>query len=96
MKTSRIVGLLALLQLIWMVLVIHKVIDGPTSFAFDVLHEDLIFIINLMTYFIVRAIEESKKYQKECEVSFKLQEEYLRKVKWWERLNLEHGMENIL
>ena len=61
MKTSRIVGLLALLQLIWMVLVIHKVIDGPTSFAFDVLHEDLIFIIHLMTYFIVRAIEENKK-----------------------------------
>lgn len=25
--------------------------------------------------------EKSKKYQKECEVSFKLQEEYLRKVK---------------
>lgn len=58
-KLSNILFLLFLCQATYIYLTYHNLIN--TSIKFDILHEDTILIMHLMTWFIVRAIENTNK-----------------------------------
>lgn len=57
MRLSSWLIIVVLLQAAFMVSVEYNWIDTPKYY--DVYHEDLVFILKFMTWFIVRAIEES-------------------------------------
>lgn len=65
---SRLSNILALLTIsqAWFVLAhYHGILKSKEGFPFDILHEDTIFIMHLMTWFIVRAIENLKRVNNE-------------------------------
>ena len=64
MRLSYLIALLTALQFIYMAISIYYP-DTPKTFPFDVYHEDLIFILHLMTYFIVASIERAVDRLKE-------------------------------
>jgi len=59
MKLSYIVAILTALQFIYIYLNIFGYYTNSEYFSFDIHHEDLIFILHLMTFFIVTSIEQA-------------------------------------
>lgn len=59
MRLSNWLFILVGIQAVWMVGIEYSWIDTPKYY--DVFHEDLVFILKFMTWFIVRAIEENNK-----------------------------------
>lgn len=55
-RLSYWIAFLTICQMIWMNLCFNKIVIS--TIPFDVLHEDTILIMHLMTFFIVKAIED--------------------------------------
>ena len=70
LKISTIVGVMTLLQFVF---VMTTKINGGNEIGTSLEHEDLIFILHLMTFFIVLAIEDGMEIKikvtevKDCE-----------------------------
>lgn len=60
-KISNIVGVLTLLQLFYTTALYYGLVESSEKMPFNIYHEDTIFIMHLMTFFIVRAIERIQK-----------------------------------
>lgn len=58
MKLSNILAILTLIQFLYMVVILGEYYIPKFKTTME--HEDLVFILHLMTWFIVRAIENNK------------------------------------